>query len=799
MKIAVTALLLLSLSVPTLAAEPEVVDGDWLGIGSTDARGRQPFNADAVLNRYLLHRGAVAPKAGDSVTGSSGKPVDWEAVAADEKGRVGGTITYAYRAYESDRTRIVMATIDGGGRLWVNGTPYVGDVYRGGMGAVPVLLEKGTNHLFIRGVRGSFKLSFEEAKAPLVLTGRDTTVPDLVHGEAYQGSMAVSVANASLYWLEGVRVVAGDSRVSSSRSTEAVAIPPLGVMKLPVGFVIAEPMAADVKEHTLTVVATSNNGGQDSLEVKLKAKSADKPRRVTFFSDMDGSVQEYSVRPASTPEGRDVVLSLHGAGVDALGQARSYSSKPDMWIVAATNRRPFGFDWQDWGREDAYEVLMDATARFGLSRDGAYLTGHSMGGHGTWNVAANDPDGFLAIAPSAGWSQFDHYGGRPDASSREPWYGADGGSDTLSLIDNLKQVPAFVLHGEDDDNVPASEARRMLDALRAVGASPLSHFEPGKKHWWNGDAAKGADCVDWPGIFEHFRKHPPGPSPLELEWTSVGTDSDVKHHWVEVGQTLRYGERFSLSAVRVPETGAVAVDTSNVRTLRVTMPDDSELSGAWLDGEWVALSTPSNSPWFRRDDDGAWTAATAGWRDGEKRPFQSGPFKRALDAGFALVVGTAGTPDENRELMDRARYDAATWKYRGNGLARVMTDTAFAFSAAAGNVVLYGNADTNAAWDLVFTEDCPIRATRGKLTVGRVSWERDDLGALFVQHRRGGGLAAAFADTGPVGSRLGHSLLTFVSGVGYPDWCVFGPDILTNADGGVIDAGWFDHRWQLQD
>ena len=48
----------------------------------------------------------------------------------------------------------------------------------------------------------------------------------------------------------------------------------------------------------------------------------------------------------------------------------------------------------------------------GADPDRIYLTGHSMGGHGTWHLAANDPDRWAAIAPSAGWISFDTYGGR---------------------------------------------------------------------------------------------------------------------------------------------------------------------------------------------------------------------------------------------------------------------------------------------------------------------------------------------------------------------------------------------------
>ena len=79
-----------------------------------------------------------------------------------------------------------------------------------------------------------------------------------------------------------------------------------------------------------------------------------------------------------------------------MDQARAYAPKPDFWIVCPTNRGRFGFDWQDWGRLDAYEVLDDALKATGVDPRRVYLTGHSMGGHGTWHLAANDPGRFLA-------------------------------------------------------------------------------------------------------------------------------------------------------------------------------------------------------------------------------------------------------------------------------------------------------------------------------------------------------------------------------------------------------------------
>src|SRR4029077_10978732 len=134
--------------------------------------------------------------------------------------------------------------------------------------------------------------------------------------------------------------------------------------------------------------------------------------KATFISRIDGSVQYYAVNPASGPAGDArpaLFLSLHGASVEAIGQADAYSPKSWGYLVAPTNRRPYGFDWEDWGRIDAIEVLTLAMNRFHTDSSRTYLTGHSMGGHGTWQVGVTFPDHFAAIAPSAGWISFASY------------------------------------------------------------------------------------------------------------------------------------------------------------------------------------------------------------------------------------------------------------------------------------------------------------------------------------------------------------------------------------------------------
>ena len=84
----------------------------------------------------------------------------------------------------------------------------------------------------------------------------------------------------------------------------------------------------------------------DETTITIESVSAGDKYSTTFVSDIDGSLQYYAVTPQSsdTSSTAALFLSVHGAGVEAIGQARAY--KPKEWgtLVAATNRRPRGFN-----------------------------------------------------------------------------------------------------------------------------------------------------------------------------------------------------------------------------------------------------------------------------------------------------------------------------------------------------------------------------------------------------------------------------------------------------------------------
>ncbi len=830
---------LLGVAAPEIRADdppPPVVVHDWLVIQAFDVRARRPFNPRAELNRYLLDRDARPPQVGETMIGELGLERAWRAITANAHGGVKEqlddvAVGAAFATVDWPEEGVALAELDGAATVWVNGVPQVGDYYGDGMGGLPVAMKKGANAIFVTGIRSAFRLAFSKPERPLLLNPFDATVSDWIAGDwsgSFEGippdvCVGVLLINASERELRSVVVLHGSA--SDEGPFESLTMPirgnlaPRAVLKLAVPLSprtrhpgLKEPgrvsVPIRVRAQGLDGVAVDT---RTTLSIEVKEKHA--LRREAYLSEVDGSVQEYAVLPPTDDAVRALVVTLHGAGVDCMGQAASYSQKPDFWIVAPTNRRRFGFDWQDWGRRDVYEVL----ERMCPDRRRVYLTGHSMGGHGTWHLAANDPGTFAAIAPSAGWSSFDSYGGRPDDGLAELWKAADGASNTLSLIKNLRQLPTYVLHGTADDNVPVSEAQLMVDALTKADATPRSHFQEGAGHWWDGAASTGVDCVDWPEIFELFRATSRPELVTKVSLTSNDPSATARCDWVEVLQLERYGEPFSVEATWDPAKQMATVTTHNVRRISFLEPDGKEGAHFTIDGKQMPIPASeywrSRGSWHIPDQDDrpqSWAPSfkEASWDCAYST--SSGPFKRAFDNQFVLVYGTQGSKDETSELYERARYDAAHWWYRANGHVEVMSDVRWLQLHAdtdddsdgdevmGRNVIVYGNRDTNAVFEPLVPFAAPFDAARGRLRLGKQTFEGDSLGAVVVLPGKNHCLVGLFADTGPRGSRLGYSLTPFISGVGYPDYALFSSEILTKGAGGVLAAGFFDADWNLQ-
>lgn len=804
-------------------------DPECLVIESVRQTGRRPVIFDSVLQAWV-NDPAYLPVAGAELTAVGGGTATWSGATFDGSAVTGGGYRrgYLHLTLRSEGRRAVILEGEGFAEVMVNGEWHYGDIYRNNFCVIPLELRDGVNHFSFASGRGAITPRITVVDAPVLVRLVDRTIPDLVERDGSAQWGACVVINASADWRSGLEwetlvglpvsgaAAADESEASPGRRlipgdgvvTGITAIAPWTARK--VGFRLEPGVAADrvmPGEGELRLLLRDTSSGEIHADetVGIRVQGREEVRRVTFISDIDGSVQYYGLRPATGEQANPgLVLSLHGASVEAVHQASCYQAKDWVHIVAPTNRRPFGFDWEDWGRWDALEVLAHAESTLAPDPARRYLTGHSMGGHGTWQLGVHFPDRFAAIGPSAGWVSFWSYSSGADYENptriESLLRRAASPSDTLALSANLADSGVYVLHGDADRNVPVEQARIMRDTLAGFHGN-FSYFEqPGAGHWW------GNRCMDWPRMFDFFRYHRLDPAEsldrIVFQTSSPGVSASSR--WVSI---LKQLEPFATSSVDVrfdANARRYSIQTGNIGEFSIStahLPAGDPVD-AVVDGQTLSeLPSPTGTHrvWFKRGMDREEWAIGGVPNPMEKGPHRMGPFKDAFRKRMMFVYGTAGTEEENRWSIAKARHDAEAFAYRGNGSVDVLADTDFDPAAfPARNVILYGNADTHRSWaELLGT--APIQVRRGSVQLGDSIREGDDRVCLFVWPRPGtaDNSVGVVAGTGGAGMRAAVGLPYFVSGVHYPDYFVARAGLWTKGNQAVEAAGFFDNQWKL--
>lgn len=189
---------------------------------------------------------------------------------------------------------------------------------------------------------------------------------------------------------------------------------------------------------------------------------------------VNGATHKYQVY---VPEGWSehqrwpVILFLHGSGergADGMDQTQvglpaSIRSHPDRWpFVVVMPQVPFHHHrWTDPDMMQMAIAALDASIKeFRGDPQRIYLTGMSMGGYGTWEIARNWPHKFAAIAPVCGgvfWSY------APDR-----WHDLNLPEEYARAIG---RTPVWIFHGADDPVVIPKQADLMYAALKANGGN----------------------------------------------------------------------------------------------------------------------------------------------------------------------------------------------------------------------------------------------------------------------------------------------------------------------------------------
>lgn len=789
----------------------EIIFRDYLVIAQVGTYGRAPLHVDR-LEAKLVQGNWPTPKAGETISSPQEAIHKWEPALADDDGTLSNSALrggYAVTTVDSPLERIMLLEAQGHGTCWINGVPRAGDPYQTGRLILPVQLKQGANQFLFHVGGGELTARLVAPKAGDFIDLRDNTLPDLVQGETGTWRGSVLVVNAAAETLHDVYIEASlpDQEVQQVTPTSII---PLTARKL--AFQVKGQVPSDREkleiELRLMQVKPGETKQLDAVKVALDVKKPGDAYQRTFISDIDGSVQLYAIQPAvQSPDKKDspaLIVSLHGAGVDAIDQAKRYSRKDWAHVVAPTNRRPYGFDWEDWGRIDALEAMSDAQAHFKTDNKRVLVTGHAMGGHGALHLGAIFPDRFAGIAPSAGWISFATYGGlavSPAPSEIEKMLvRATGISDTVQLIRNLQPAGVYIQQGDLDEIVPVTQSRLLRTELA------LFHPNFAYREGFEADHDWSQNELDSPVLIEFLREQQqlPAENVRQIAFTTPnpGVSSQVKWLTVEAQE-----KQFEMSEAKIhyeANQRQFIGTTRNVArlSLDLTHLEPRKAINVTLDGQKIGpLSWPAGTPklWLARQEQ-RWKASTQA-PYAQKGPHRYGLFKDALRQNVMFIYGTRGTPEENAWSLAKARYDAETFAYRGNASIDVIADKDFEpKSQPDRNIILYGNADTNGAWPALMST-CPVQVRRGQLTIGSRPEQGENLACLFIRPRPGSNTASVgvVTGTGLPGLQATNRLRYFVSGIAFPDILVYTAEELQSGESEVHMDGYFGLNWSIEE
>jgi predicted esterase len=448
------------------------------------------------------------------------------------------------------------------------------------------------------------------------------------------------------------------------------------------------------------------------------------------------------------------------------------------------------------GDRDVMRCIAEAKQRFSIDEDRVYLTGESMGGHGTWAIASRHPDVFAAAAPVYGGWDFRITNVTRAVTVTAPTtqmsaFGLERSS-SFSHAENLLHVPLLVVHGDADASVHVENSRHAVKLLQRWGYNVRYYEMPG---WAHEDLGQRLAIADW--LLTHKRAS--AARTVRLRSPDL---AGASAYWVNVRAYQRPAEIIRVNA-EVMQPGVIRVDSTNVAALSLDVPKPYRGSSATVqiiwNGKVHAIEASS----------GRVELGTAPDAPLHKRPGLEGSLPAAIERPFAVVVGTISPDARMRETIQaRADWFAQQWLGWQKHPLRVLKDTEISREHERQlSLILLGGADANAVTKRLANQLPFSGSPDGIVVDGRKFAVPDSvLQAIypspFVEDQYVYVVAATSAD----GMYFWKpQIVNFI--VGFPithfDWLIQDgrrpPPGATDTQGANVALGVFDVSWRRQD
>lgn len=308
-----------------------------------------------------------------------------------------------------------------------------------------------------------------------------------------------------------------------------------------------------------------------------------------YRSAIDDRLQPYSlyVPNAYTDERAwPLVLMLHGAWSNhflAMRRVFGFPNAPgepdvqakknkkplpeiDFLVVCPNGRETLGY--RGIAERDVWDVLEVVKLGYRIDEDRVYITGLSMGGRATADLALRYPDVFAAAALVCGFFDWRLKLWTPTGDKPRTHDTVDQAQDLLSLAENAGHVTFRLAHGTEDPVVNVEHSRRLHARLHELRQTTEYEEYPGVGHEAWVPAYENARIFDWLRPFKRrsrpqdvvYRTTRPGGG--SAYWIAIDT-LEVPRTLAEVvahaeGQTITVStqnvEVFSIDPARLPDS-----------------------------------------------------------------------------------------------------------------------------------------------------------------------------------------------------------------------------------------------------
>jgi hypothetical protein len=526
-----------------------------------------------------------------------------------------------------------------------------------------------------------------------------------------------------------------------------------------------------------------------------------------FVSRIDDSVQPYGVVVPENwrPGGSAMRLDVWLAGRDERRTELKFiserlRSKGEFTPTDTVVVHPYGRFCNAYkfaGETDVFEAVAQVERAYGTDSRRRAIRGFSMGGAGTWHLAAHYPGFWRAAAPGAGFADTATYTGvlkkepQPPAWEQTLWQLYD----VPGYAANFHQLDLIAYSGELDpqklaaDTMAAAMLRDGMTMRHIIGPGVQHRYEPGAK-------------AELARQFDALMATPKDTAPRRVEFTTSTAryPDGGRLAWFALEHLRRHWEQAHVIA-EVAGDRSINVIVTNVTSFRLVHPP-----GVSAGDVEVRVNRQTLRVRGRAGTEGGFEAGFvmqgAKWRASRlpvtsgKRPGSQGPIDDAFMDRFLVVRPTAKA--WNQAVADWAdtalKHFVADWRAQFRGDLRIKDDTEVTDADLAdSNLILWGDPGSNRLLARIVRR-LPVRWTRRQIHVGQQTFDPATQVPAFICPN----------PLNPERYVVVNSGHTFAAWNGtnarqtprLPDWAVFS---LTGPEGSeVAAAGFFDEAWQAR-